>query len=118
MKPVPPLCELCVGGGWGLTQTAKTVYKREALKYKKSDNLSKERRKQLKEAALDAKRKYQAAQDKFDNFPSRLDFVNFPIPDEYVLSDDITEGLCREIEAKIRRGKVGCVYASALAWGD
>jgi hypothetical protein len=60
----------------------------------------------LKEAALEAKKKFQAAKAKYDAFPSELHFINFPIPDEYFVADDLVEALCREIEARIREGKV------------
>ncbi len=60
----------------------------------------------MKQAALEAKAKFQAAKEKFDKFPAELVFINFPVPDEYFVSDDLVEGICREIEARIRSGKV------------
>ena len=103
----------CVAGQHSLlclrllsAQIAKNTYKREATKYKKSENLSKERRKQLKQGALEAKQAYVAARQKLERFPAKLEFINFPIPDEYILSDELVEGLCREVESKLRAGKV------------
>ncbi len=89
-----------------LKQTAKVLYRREALKYKNSGKYSKEKRLLLKEAALEAKKKFQAAKGKYDAFPAELNFVNFPVPDEYFVADELVEALCREIEARIREGKV------------
>lgn len=68
--------------------------------------MTKERRVELKAAALAAKKVFEEARTRLDRFPDKLQFVNLPIPDEYVLSDDIVEGLCREIESYIRDGKV------------
>ena len=87
-------------------QTARQYYKREATKYKNSGKFSKEKRALMKQAALAAKAKFQAAKDKYDRFPAELVFINFPVPDEYFVSDDLVEALCRELEARIRSGKV------------
>lgn len=71
----------------------------------------------MKEAALEAKRKFQAAKGKFDSFPAELHFVNFPVPDEYFVADDLVEALCREIEARIRDGKVRGLVCQCVCAG-
>ena len=70
----------------------------------------------MKQAALAAKAKFQAAKDKYDRFPAELVFINFPVPDEYFVSDDLVEALCRELEARIRSGKVCNPLNPAIAW--
>jgi hypothetical protein len=87
-------------------QTAKATYKREATKYKNGAKYSREKRLLLKKAALEAKELFLKAKEVYTKFPAQLHFVNFPIPDEYVVSDELTESLCREIEGRIRDGQV------------
>lgn len=93
---------------------AKSFYKREATKYKNSVKYSKEKRRQLKEKALEAKKKYEEMKQKYTDFPAQLHFINFPIPNEYVVADDLVEAVCREIESRLRSGDVRLWLLSLL----
>ncbi len=65
---------------------------------------------------MESKKKFQAAKAKFDGFPAELHFVNFPVPDEYFVADELVEGVCREIESRIREGKVRGPVLNSCTW--